>query len=58
MLNKVGEIKADLKEARNFAYLCKYQQAQKLYKSIIDSIEQEIILNNIGRAELEDWRKF
>ena len=40
MLNKVGEIKADLKEARNFAYLGKYQQAQKLFKCIIDSIEQ------------------
>ena len=38
MLSKVGEIKADLKEARNFAYLGKYQQAQKLFKCIIDSI--------------------
>lgn len=50
MQSKVGEIMADLKEARNFAYLGKYSQSQKLYKSIVDSIEQEIILNNVGRA--------
>ena len=38
MLNKIAEIKADLKEARNFAYLGKYQQSQKLFKCVIDSI--------------------
>ena len=40
MLSKNDGIKADLKEARNLAYLSKYQQSQKLYKGIIDSIEQ------------------
>ena len=38
MQSKMDGIKADLKEARNFAYLGKYQQSQKLLKGIIDSI--------------------
>ena len=50
-------LKADLKEARNLAYLGKYAQSQKLLKGIIDSIEQEIILNNIPKKDLEAWRQ-
>lgn len=40
MINKIEGIKADVKEARNAAYLGKYQQSQKLFKGVIDSIEQ------------------
>ena len=31
---------------------------QKVFKKVIDSVEQEIILNNINPKNLEDWRKF
>jgi len=58
MQSKVEEIKTALREARNMGYLCKYEEAIKLYKKIIDSIEQEIILNNVSRKSLEDWRSF
>ena len=40
MQSRMDGIKADWKEARNLAYLCKYQPSQKLFKGIIDSIEQ------------------
>lgn len=39
-------------------YLCKYDESIKYYKNIIDAIEQEIILNNVTRKSLEDWRSF
>lgn len=38
MQNKLEEIKQDLKDARNFGYLCKYDESIKNYKKIIDSI--------------------
>lgn len=40
MQSKTDGMMTDLKEARNLAYLGKYQQSQKLFKGIIDSIEQ------------------
>lgn len=52
MMNKIETMKADIKEARNAAYLGKYQQALKLFKTVIDSIEQEIILNNVPKADI------
>lgn len=58
MQSKLDEIKHDLKEARNFAYLGKYDQSLKQFKKIIDTVQQEIILNNIPRKSIEDWRKF
>lgn len=36
----------------------KYDESIKQYKKIVDSIEQEIILNNISRKGVEDWRLF
>jgi hypothetical protein len=56
-MNKIETMKADIKEARNAAYLGKYQQALKLFKTVIDSIEQEIILNNVPKADIELWRQ-
>ena len=58
MQSKIEEIRATLKEARNMGYLGKYDESIKYYKKIIDSIEQEIILNNVSRKSLEDWRSF
>ena len=57
MMSKIEAMKADIKEARNAAYLGKYQQSLKLFKAVIDSIEQEIILNNIPKADIEVWRQ-
>ncbi len=57
MMSKTEAMKADIKEARNAAYLGKYQQSLKLFKAVIDSIEQEIILNNIPKADVEVWRQ-
>ena len=58
MQSQIEEIRQNLKEARNLAYLCKYDEAIKFYKQIIDAIEQQIILNNVSRKSLEDWRTF
>lgn len=58
MENKVEEVRVSLKEARNLGYLCKYDESISHYKKIIDSIEQEIILNNVSKKSLEDWRSF
>ena len=40
MQSKLEEIRQNLKEARNFGYLCKYEDSIKYYKKIIDAIEQ------------------
>ncbi len=48
----------EVKEARNLAYLGRYDDSIKLFRKIGDSIEQEIILNNIHKKSIEDWRKF
>lgn len=58
MENKMEEMRQNLKEARNFGYLCKYDESIRHYKKIIDSIEQEIILNNVSKKTIEDWRTF
>lgn len=54
----MDEVKHDLKDARNFAYLGKYEESLKHFKKIADSIEQEIILNNVHKKSIEDWRRF
>lgn len=58
MQSKVEEIRHDLREARNFAYLGRYEDSIKQFRKIVDSIEQETILNNIQKKSIEDWRKF
>lgn len=58
MQSKVDEMRHDLKEARNFAYLGRYEDSIKQFRKIVDSIEQEIILNNVHKKSIDDWRKF
>ncbi len=38
MQSKIDDIRHDLKESRNFAYLGRYDESIKLFKKIIDSI--------------------
>lgn len=36
----------------------RYEESQKLFKRIVDSIEHEIVMNNVDKRTIEDWRKF
>jgi hypothetical protein len=40
------------------AYLGRYEESIKRFKKMVDSIEQEIILNNVHKKSIDDWRKF
>lgn len=35
-----------ISEARNEAYLCNYEKSHKMLKEILETIHQEIIINN------------
>lgn len=55
---KIEELKKTLREARDHTYLGRYQESQKLFKKIVDTIEQEVMMHNVDRRMLEEWRKF
>lgn len=54
----IDELKKVLREARDHAYLGRYQESKVAFKKLVDSIEQEIMLNNIDRKMIDTWRKF
>lgn len=41
-----------ISEARNQAYLCKYETSHKMFKKVLETIRQEMILNNFNRRDI------
>lgn len=56
MLAKLQEINMMISQARDQAYLCKYDTAQKMFKKILEIIRQEMILNNFNRRDIQTWK--